>query len=82
MRLRTTDDSKAYEILNALAWVDGVNSDNGYLIAGVAPDRSWELTAALSRNEVYVAEMAPAQISLEQYFLDVTDEAASRSEVA
>ena len=82
VRLRTTDDRKAYDILNALAWVDSVTADNGYLIAGVPPDRSWEITAALSRNEVYIAEMAPAQMSLEQYFLDVTDEAASRSEVA
>ena len=73
VRLRTTDDRKAWEILNALAWVDSVSTDNGYLVAGVAPDRSWEITAALSRNEVYVAEMTSAQMSLEQYFLDVTE---------
>ena len=78
VRLRTTDDRKAWEILNALAWVDSVNSDSGYLVAGVAPDRSWEITAALSRNEVYVAEMTSAQMSLEQYFLNVTDEAENR----
>ena len=72
VRLRTTDNAKASDILTALAWVESVSADNGYLIAGVAPDRSWEITAALSRNEVYVAEMAPAQMSLEQYFLDVT----------
>ena len=53
-----------------------MGSDNGYLVAGVEADRSWEITAALSRNEVYVAEMVPAQISLEQYFLDVTEEVA------
>lgn len=73
VRLRTTDDAKAYEILSALAWVDSVSGDNGYLVAGVAPERSWEITAALSRNQVYVAEMTPAQMSLEQYFLDVTE---------
>ena len=82
VRLRTTDDRKAYEILNALAWVDSVSADNGYLVAGVDAVRSWEITAALSRNEVYVSEMTTAQMSLEQYFLDVTDEAAARSEVA
>ena len=59
-----------------------MSADNGYLVAGVAPDRSWEITAALSRNEVYVSEMTSAQMSLEQYFLDVTDEAAARSEAA
>ena len=82
VRLRTTDNRKASEILNALAWVDSVSADNGYLVAGVPPDRSWEITAALSRNEVYVAEMTSTQMSLEQYFLDVTDEAAAQSEVA
>ena len=73
VRLRTTDNGKAYEIMSALAWVDSVSADNEYLVAGVHPDRSWEITAALSRNEVYVAEMTAAQISLEQYFLDVTE---------
>ena len=73
VRLRTTDDRKAWEILNALAWVDSVSADNGYLVAGVDAARSWEITAALSRNEVYVAEMTSAQMSLEQYFLDVTE---------
>ena len=82
VRLRTTDDRKAFEILNALSWVESVNADDGYLVAGLSPDRSWEITAALSRNEVYVAEMTSAQISLEQYFLDVTDEAEARGEVA
>ena len=82
VRLRTTDDRKAYQILTALAWVDSVSADNGYLVAGVDASRSWEITAALSRNEVYVAEMSSAQMSLEQYFLDVTDEASARTEVA
>ena len=34
LRLRTTDDTKAREILSALAWVDSVSADNGYLVAG------------------------------------------------
>ena len=75
VRLHTTDDTKARGILSALAWVDSVSADNGYLVVGADPERSWEITAALSRNDVYVAEMTPAQMSLEQYFLDVTDEA-------
>ena len=82
VRLRTNDNAKAHQILNALAWVDGVSGDNGFLIAEVDAARSWEITAALSRNEVYVAEMTPSQMSLEQYFLDVTDESAGGSEVA
>ena len=82
LRLKTTDNAKAHQILDALAWVESVSVDNGYLVAGVDAARSWEITAALSRNEVYVAEMTPTQMSLEQYFLDVTDEAAASSEAA
>ena len=82
VRLRTTDNAKAREILTALTWVDSVTADNGYLVAGVDAARSWEITAALSRNEVYIAEMTPAQMSLEQYFLDVTDESMAGSEAA
>ena len=77
VRLRTNDARKAYDILNALAWVDSVSTDNGYLVAGSDPRPLLGVfAAALSRNEVYVAEMAPAQMSLEQYFLDVTEEVA------
>ena len=44
VRLRTTDDRKANQILTALDWVDSVSAANGYLVAGVAPERSWEIT--------------------------------------
>ena len=43
VRLRTTDDRKAREMLNSLAWVDGVNSDGVHLVAAVDAARSWEI---------------------------------------
>ena len=55
--------------LNALAWVDGVGVNNGFLSPG-ASRPFLEITAALTENEVYVSEMVSAQISLEQYFLE------------
>ena len=72
IRLSTTDNAKAATIISALPWVAGVTTDNGYLVAEAPPDRSWELTAALSDQGVAVKEMAPVQVSLERYFLEVT----------
>ncbi len=73
VRVRTTDDTHAREILSGLEWVGDVGTaQDGALLVAAPVERSGELTAALSHSEVYVTEMAPVQTSLEEYFLDVT----------
>ena len=72
VRLRTTDDVSARSVLSDVPWVDGVRAEDGYLVVGAEPERSWELTQALAEHGVYVSEMAPQKLSLERYFLDVT----------
>ena len=73
VRVKTTDDVKAREILSALDWAGEVGAtEDGALFVTAPTERSGELTAALSRSEVYVTEMGPVQTSLEEYFLDVT----------
>lgn len=74
VQLRTTSNEQAYQILTSLDWVQGAVVENGHLVVTAPVERSWELTAALSRSQVYVTEMWPLQISLEEYFLDVTAE--------
>jgi ABC-2 type transport system ATP-binding protein len=77
VRLKTTDDTQAPSILAALDWVSGIRTEDGYLVAEAPPDRSGELTRALAEQEVFVTEMAPTQVSLEHYFLEVTGEPQS-----
>ncbi len=74
VQLRTTGNEQAHQILTSLDWVQGAVVENGHLVVTAPVERSWELTAALSRSQVYVTEMWPLQISLEEYFLDVTAE--------
>ena len=81
VRLKTTDDAKARTILDALDWVEDVASaGDGSLLAAAPVARSGELTAALSRAEVYVTEMAPVQTTLEEYFLEVTARKQARND--
>ena len=80
VRLRTSDDAKARAILGALEWIEEVKSEDGALVVAVAHARSTELSAALSRQEVYVTEIAPVQVSLEEYFLEITGDEGERSE--
>ena len=72
VRVKTTDDARAREILLALEWVAEVASEDGALLVSAPIERSGELTAALSRPGVYVTEMAPVRTSLEEYFLEAT----------
>ena len=74
IQLSTTGNAEACDILASLDWVQGAVVENGRLVVTAPIERSWELTAALSRSQVYVTEMWPLQISLEEYFLDVTAE--------
>lgn len=74
IRLRTTDNAKAVDVLTALDWVSGVESEDGSLLVSAAADRSPEIGAALGRSEIYVTEMSAEKTSLERYFLEVTEE--------
>ena len=80
VRLRTSDDARATEILAGLPWVEDIGLEGDALVVTAAHERSSDLTAALSRSEVYVTEIAPVQASLEQYFLEITGEDGDRSE--
>ena len=74
VRVSTTDNDNARQILSTLDWVESVTDGDGDLLVNAPIQRSWELTAALSRSEVYVTEMGPVRVSLEEYFLEVTGE--------
>jgi ABC-2 type transport system ATP-binding protein len=74
LRLRTTDDLAAAELVAALDWVGSVVPQPGGLVVAAEPDRSWELTAALAEHSVFVSELTTLETSLEEYFLEVTEE--------
>ena len=72
IRIKTTDNSKALQLLTTLGWVEDISKDEDSLLITAPIERSAELTAALANAEVYVAEMVPIRKSLEEYFLEVT----------
>ena len=72
IRMRTTDNARAVQVLSSLEWVEHVTSDDNSILVAAPSDRSSELSAALSGSEIYVTEMAVPRMSLEQYFLEVT----------
>ena len=80
MRLRTTDNAKAVEVLSALEWVGDVTMDGEVVVVAAASERASELSSALGHSDVYVTEMAADEMSLEQYFLDITGDGRKDAE--
>ncbi|MXX02398.1 MAG: ABC transporter ATP-binding protein [Gemmatimonadetes bacterium] len=72
LRVHTTDNEKAIRILSALDWVGEIIVEDGTILVTAPAERSPELTEALGRSQVYVAEMSAEQMSLEQYYFKVT----------
>ncbi len=72
LRVHTTDNEKAIRILSALDWVGKIIVEDGTILITAPGERSPELTEALGRSQVYVAEMSAEQMSLEQYYFKVT----------
>ena len=78
--ISTTDDVKAEEVVSSLAWVSRVNVENGSLMVTAPPERSPEISAALSAQGIHITEMSQVKESLEEYYLEVTGERDAASE--
>lgn len=72
IRLRTTDNAKAIELISKLDWVADVTSKGDSILVSAPTERSPELSEVLSRATVYVAEMTSGQMSLEEYYFKIT----------
>jgi len=72
LRLRTTDDAGAENVLAALPWVEGVARQDGSLIVTAPQARAWEVARALADRQIYVSELVPLHRTLEEFFMEIT----------
>jgi hypothetical protein len=52
--------------------VESVERQGDRLLVAAPHERAADLNAVLARQEIYASEIRPQELSLEQYFLDVT----------
>ena len=72
--LRTTDNTKAIEVISKLDWVTDLTSKGESVLVSAPTHRSSELSEVLSQSAVYVAEMTLGHVSLEEYYFKITGE--------
>ena len=70
--IRTTDNTKAIELISKLDWVADVTSKDNSILVSAPAERSAEISEVLSRSAVYIAKMTIGQMSLEEYYFKIT----------
>ena len=76
IELKASDMQRAKEILESLECVRRVTFEDERLVVEAPAERAVELSRALAEKGVYLAELRPRETSLEEFFLEVTQESA------
>lgn len=76
LQIKVNDTEKAMAILREQDWITSVNRDGDYIMLGVNPDRAADVSAALAGQGVFPSEIKAKESSLEQFFLEQTEEEA------
>ena len=76
IKVRIDRAGEAEAILDRVPWVGGVTRDGNTLSITAPVQRSAEVNQILAESNLYAAEIAPQEQSLEQYFLEVTADGA------
>jgi len=74
LQLMTTNPDKAATILSTLDWITSVNREDDRLFVGVKPEKYADVSAVLARESVYLTEMKTQEDTLEEFFLEMTEE--------
>ncbi|MEX2225633.1 MAG: ABC transporter ATP-binding protein [Dehalococcoidia bacterium] len=75
IELRTTDDVRALALLSGLPWIAAIAREDGQLVASAPPERSVEISRTLAASDIFLHELRPRDSSLEDFFLEVTEDA-------
>jgi ABC-2 type transport system ATP-binding protein len=75
VRVARADDAVRY--LSNIPWVKGVVREGNRLLVDAPPERSAEVNEILARQELFASEIRAHELSLEQYFLEVTERPGS-----
>jgi ABC-2 type transport system ATP-binding protein len=74
LEIQVTPIAAAEQVLRSLPWAGDVSRANDLLLVQAPLERAGDVTRALAEEGMYLSRLRPRELSLEQYFLDVTGE--------
>jgi ABC-2 type transport system ATP-binding protein len=75
LELQVTDVELALEVLATLDFVKSVKRDGARIVVETATERAADVSRALAEKQVYLSELRTRQDSLEDVFLEMTEDA-------
>ena len=73
VEIRIARAAEAEQVLAKLDWIRRVTRDGDRLLVETPAERAADLNQALATQGLYLSGIRPQELSLEQYFLDVTE---------
>ena len=74
VRVRTTDNARALDVLGGADWISSARLEGTEVLIGAPAERAADVSRTLAEAGIYLESMAAEATSLEQYFLEVTGE--------
>lgn len=77
LQIKVNEPDKAMAILGGQKWISSVNKAGDYILLGVKADKAADVNALLAKDGIFAAEIKAKENSLEEFFLEQTQEEAN-----
>lgn len=77
LQIKVNEPDKAMAILGGQKWISSVNKEGDYILLGVKTDKAADVNALLAKDGIFAAEIKAKENSLEEFFLEQTEEEAN-----
>ena len=74
LQLKVNEPEKAMAILKNIDWITSIVREDDKLLIDVNAEKYAEISSALARESIFVTEMRAKDNTLEEYFLEMTEE--------
>lgn len=74
LQIRVTEPEKAMIVLNKIDWINSVTREDEIIYIDVRPEKYAEISSSLANENIYLTEMRTKVDTLEDFFLDLTEE--------
>ena len=77
LQIKVNEPDRAITVLREQKWISSVNKEGDYLLLGVRADKAADVSALLAKDGIFAAEIKAKENSLEDFFLEQTEEEAN-----
>jgi ABC-2 type transport system ATP-binding protein len=74
LQIRVTEPEKAMIVLNKIDWINSVTREEEIIYIDVRPEKYAEISSSLANENIYLTEMRTKVDTLEDFFLEMTEE--------